>query len=97
MQLSINSAHSFVNEKLRERLDLRSVSIFIFVASSYFIVFSVGIDVAILVLYMYLFPNTMRSAIESSISLFFVIGFINIMFACSILISRINCLSDSPQ
>ena len=97
MQLSINSAHSFVNEKLRERLDLRSVSIFIFVASSYFIVFRVGIDVAILVLYMYLFPSTMRSAIESSISLFFVIGFINIMFACSILIGRITSLSDSPQ
>ena len=90
MQLSIYSAHSFVNEKLRERLDLRSVSIFIFVASSYFIVFRVGIDVAILVLYMCLFPNTMRSAIESSISLFFVIGFINIMFACSILIGSVT-------
>ena len=90
MRLSINSAHSFVNEKLRERLDLRSVSIFIFVASSYFIVFRVGIDVAILVLYMCLFPNTMRSAIESSISLFFVIGFINIIFACSILIGNVT-------
>ena len=53
MRLSINSAHSFVNEKLRERLDLRSVSIFIFVNSSYFIVFSVGIEMVILVLYIY--------------------------------------------
>ena len=97
MRLSINSAHSFVNEKLRERLDLRSMSIFIFVASSYFILFSVGIEVVIVVLYMYLFPSTMRSAIESSISLFFVIGFMNIMFACSILIGRVTSLSDSPQ
>ena len=97
MRLSINSAHSFVNEKLRERLDLRSVSIFIFVTSSYFIVFSVGIEVAILVLYIYLFPSTMMSAIESSISLFFVIGFMNIMFACSILIGKVTSPSDSPQ
>ena len=97
MQLSINSAHNFVNEKLKERLDLRSVSIFIFAVSSYFIVFSVGIEVAIIVLYIYLFPSTMRSAIESSISLFFVIGFINIMFACSILIGRVTNPSDSPQ
>ena len=97
MSQSINSAHSFVNEKLRERLDLRSVSIFIFADSSYFIVFSVGIEVAIIVLYMYLFPSTMRSAIESSISLFFVIGFINIMFACSILIGKVTSPSYSPQ
>ena len=97
MSQSINSAHSFVNEKLRERLDLRSVSIFIFVNSSYFIVFSVGIEVAIIVLYMYLFPSTMRSAIESSISLFFVIGFIKIMFACSILIGKVTSPSYSPQ
>ena len=89
MLFSMYSALSFDIEKFRERLDLNRVSIFILATSSCFMVIGVGIVSAILVLYIYLLPMTNRSASVSSVSLFLVIGFINMMFACSSLIGSV--------